>query len=100
MMILSLLLLVNAMLHGVIIWRFGIKGNVPPAVFGFLYVALALANLQAWTYGVLATLLVTTIGLIGLAVNYRKLQHDPTVEKIIFGVGLAILACAAYFTNK
>ena len=96
MTLLSLLLLVNAVLHGVIVGRFGIKGNEPPAVFGVLYAVLALAVFRGWTYGVLATLVVTTVGLVGLALNFRKLQHDTTVEKIIFVVGAAILAWAAY----
>jgi len=96
MTILSLLLLVNAVLHGVIIGRFGIKGNEPPAVFGVLYAALAFALFSGWTYGALATLVVTTLGLAGLALNFKKLQHDTTVEKIIFVVGAAIIACAAY----
>ena len=96
MMFLILLLLGNAALHGVIIGRFGIKGNVPPAVFGFLYAALALAIISGWPHGVLATLVVTAVGLVGLALNFRKLQHDKTVEKIIFLVGPAIFACATY----
>ena len=96
MTILSLLLLVNAVLHGVIIGRFGIKGNEPPAVFGVLYAALAFALFSGWTYGALATLVVTTLDLAGLALNFKKLQHDTTVEKIIFVVGVAIIACAAY----
>ena len=96
MTILSLLLLVNAVLHGVIVGRFGIKGNMPPAVFGFLYATLALAVFRGWTYGAFATLVVTTVGLVGLALSFRKLQHDTTVEKIIFVVGAAVFACAAY----
>lgn len=96
MTFLGLLLLGNAVLHGVIVGRFGIKGNVQPAVFGFLYAALALAVFSGWPHGALTTLVVTTAGLVGLALNFRKLQHDTTVEKIIFVVGVAILACAAY----
>jgi hypothetical protein len=96
MTLLSLLLLVNAVLHGVIIGRFGLKGNAPPFVFGFLYAALALAVFLGWPHGALATLIVTTVGLVGLALNFRKLQHDTTVEKIIFVVGVAILGWAAY----
>ena len=34
MTVLGLLLLSNAVLHGVVIGRFGFKGNEPPAVFG------------------------------------------------------------------
>lgn len=92
----SLLLLVNAVLHGIIVGRFGIKGNEPPAVFGLVYAALAIAVFAGWTYGALATLVVTTVGLLGLALNFRKLQHEPTVEKIIFVVGAAIIAYVAY----
>ena len=96
MVLLSLLLLANAVLHGVIVGRFGIKQNVPPAVFGLLYAALALAVFSGWPHGALATVVVTVVGLVGLALNFSKLQHDTTVEKIIFVVGAAILACAAY----
>ena len=96
MTFLSLLLLVNAVLHGVIVGRFGIKGNEPPAVFGFLYAALACVVFVGWTYGTLAALAVTVLGLVGLALNFRKLQHETTVEKIIFVVGLATVAWAAY----
>lgn len=96
MTLLTLLLLANAVLHGVIVRRFGIKGNVPPAVFGFLYAALALTVFSGWPHGALATLIVTAVGLIGLALNFKKLQHDTTVEKVIFVVGAAILACAGY----
>ena len=96
MAILSLLLLGNAVLHGVIIGRFGIKGNEPPAVFGFLYLGLALAVFRSVPHAPLAALVVTVVGLVGLAVNFKKLQHETTVEKIIFVVGTAVLACASY----
>lgn len=65
-------------------------------VFGILYAGLALAVFRGWAHAPVAVLLVTAVGLVGLAVNFRKLQHDTTVEKIIFVVGAAILACAAY----
>jgi hypothetical protein len=96
MVILGLLLLANAALHGVIIGRFGIKGNEPPAVFGLLYAGLALAAFRGWAYAAPAVLIVTTVGLLGLAVNFKKLNHETTVEKIIFVVGGALVACAAY----
>jgi hypothetical protein len=41
-------------------------------------------------------LVITTPGLAGLAVNSRKLQHDPTVEKLILAAGAAIVVCAAH----
>lgn len=89
------LLVANAALHAVIVVRFGIKGNEPPAVFGLLYAGLALAGLLGWAHTPLATLIVTAVGLVGLAVNYKKLKHEATVEKIIFVVGAAILVAAA-----
>jgi len=94
--ILGLLLLSNAVLHGVIIGRFGIKGNVPPAVFGVLYAALALVVFRGWDHAVLATLVVTAVGLLGLALSFKNIQHETTVEKIVFGVGAATIAYAAY----
>lgn len=96
MTLLSLLLLGNAVLHGVIVGRFGVKGNAPPAVFGALYAGLALAVFFGWARAPLAALIVTAVGLVGLALNFKKLQHDPTVEKVIFVVGAATLSCAGY----
>lgn len=94
--VLGLVLVVNAVLHAAIIGRFGIKGNEPPAVFGLLYSALAVAVFLGWGHAPLAALIVTAVGLVGLAVNFKKLQHETTIEKIIFVVGASILACAAY----
>lgn len=96
MTLLSLLLLGNAALHGVIVGRFGLQGNAPPVVFGIFYAGLALAVLGGWVHAALAALVVTAVGLVGLALNFKKLQHDTTVEKIIFVVGAATFACAAY----
>lgn len=95
MTLLTLLLLVNAVLHGIIVGRFGFKGNEPPAVFGLLYAVLAIAAFLGWPYVPLITLVVTTVGLLGLALGFRKLQHDTTVEKIIFVVGAVIIAFVA-----
>lgn len=96
MTLLSLLLVADAVLHGVIIGRFGIKGNEPPAVFGLVYAGLAIAALLRWAHAPLVVLIVTAVGLLGLAVNFKKLQHETTVEKIIFAVGGAVIAAAAY----
>ena len=96
MTVLGFLLLGNAVLHGVIVGRFGLEGNAPPAVFGILYAGLALAVFRGWADAPLVALVVTAVGLLGLALNFRKLQHETTVEKIIFVVGTATLACVAY----
>ena len=96
MMLLSLLLFGNAVLHGIIVGRFGIKGNVPPALFGLIYAALAFGVFMGWPHGALVTMVVTMVGLVGLTLNYKKLQHDTTIEKIIFLVGGIIIANAVY----
>src|SRR5678815_4641934 len=96
MTVLGLLLLGNAVLHGVIVGRFGLKGNAPPALFGISYAALALAAFGGWAHAPLVALAVTAMGILGLALNFKKLKHDSTIEKIILVVGAAILACAAY----
>ena len=96
MTLLGLLLLGNAVLHGVIVGRFGLKGNAPPAVFGILYAGLALAVFGGWAYAPPVALVVTAVGVLGLALNFKKLQHDSTIEKIILVVGAAIIVCAAY----
>ena len=95
MTLLGLLLLGNAVLHGVIVGRFGIKGNEPPAAFGIVYAGLGLAVFAGLAHAPLLAMLVTTVGLLGLGLNFKKLQHEPTVEKIIIVVGIAILVCAA-----
>ena len=96
MAILSLLLVVNAALHAIIVWRFGIKGNEPPAIFGLVYAALAIAAFIGLAHVAIATLVVTAVGLVGLTLNFRKIQRDTTIEKIIFGLGLAIIARATF----
>ena len=35
-------------------------------------------------------------GLLGLALSFKNIQHETTVEKIVFGVGSATIAYAAY----
>jgi hypothetical protein len=96
MTLLCLLLFGNAALHGVVVGRFGLKGNEPPAVFGVLYAGLALAVLNGWSYAPLLALVVTAVGLLGLTLNFKKLQHESTVEKNILVVGAATLAWGAY----
>jgi hypothetical protein len=96
MTLLGILLAVNAVLHGAILGRFGIRGNEPPAVFGILYAGLALAVFGGWSRAPLLALVVTAVGLLGLGLNFKKLQHDSTIEKVILVVGAAILGCAAY----
>jgi hypothetical protein len=96
MTLLGLLVLGNAVLHAIVVGRFGLKGNVPPAVFGIIYAGLALAIFGGWPHAPLAALVVTGVGLLGLTLNFKKLQHDSTIEKIILVVGATTLVCGSY----
>jgi hypothetical protein len=61
-----------------------------------VYAGLALAVFGGWAHAPLVALVVTAVGLLGLVLNFKKLQHDTTIEKIILVVGAVILGCAAY----
>jgi len=41
-------------------------------------------------------LLLTVVGLAGLAVNYNSIAHDRSIERVIFVVGGLIVLSAAY----
>ena len=91
MTLLAVLLAVNAILHGVIIARFGVKGNEPPLVFGLAYAALTIAVFLAVPYAVWAVLIVT---LVGLTVAFKGITHEKSVERIIWVLN-AVVICAA-----
>ena len=92
--LLAVLLAVNAILHGVIIARFGVKGNEPPLVFGLAYAALTIAVFLAVPYAVWAVLIVTLVGLVGLTVAFKSITHEKSVERIIWVLN-AVVICAA-----
>ena len=94
MTLLAVLLAVNAILHGVIIARFGVKGNEPPLVFGLAYAALTMAVFLAVPYAVWAVLIVTLVGLVGLTVAFKSITHEKSVERIIWVLN-AVVICAA-----
>ena len=94
MTLLAVLLAVNAILHGVIIARFGVKGNEPPLVFGLAYAALTIAVFLAVPYAVWAVLIVTLVGLVGLTVAFKSITHEKSVERVIWVLN-AVVICAA-----
>jgi hypothetical protein len=95
MLLLALLLTANCVLHVLIIGRYGLKGNEPPALFALLYAVIAMAAFAGWGWAPSAAVIVTAVGLVGLALNFRKLARETTLEKIIFGVGAAVILAAA-----
>lgn len=87
-------LALNAGLNGLIIARHGIRGDEPPLLVGLIYAALAMAACAGWTDAPLAALVVTAVGGLGRALNFRKLTRETTVEKIILAVGASVIVAA------
>lgn len=85
------MLAVNAILHGAIVARFGVKGNEPPLAFGAAYAALALAVLFAVPYALWAALILPLVGIAGLAVAYNRIPHEKTIERVILALNGAII---------
>ncbi len=94
--ILAALLAVNAVLHGMIIARFGVKGNEPPLAFGIAYAALAIAVFLAIPYALWATLIVSVVGVAGLTAAYAKIPHEKSVERFCWALGAIIIMLSAY----
>jgi hypothetical protein len=94
--ILAALLAVNAVLHGMIIARFGVKGNEPPLAFGVAYAALSVAVFLATPYALWATLIVSVAGVVGLTAAYAKIPHEKSVERFCWALGAIIIMLTAY----
>jgi|688.fasta_scaffold693598_2 hypothetical protein len=90
------LLVVNTVLHGVVIARFGIKSNEPFLIFAVIYAVLALVVYFAVAYALWATLALSVFGLIGLTVTFNKVARDKTLDRIIWAADAATIAATAY----
>lgn len=97
MTILALVLLVDAALHALVIYRYGSgDNNMPFLIFAIVDLVLAIAVFLAWPYALWATLVLSVIGLIGLTVTFNKPQRDKTLDRIIWGVDAVIVLGAVY----
>lgn len=96
MILLALLLLLDATLHAVLVYRFGTRGNEPFLVFAVVYLALAIAAFLAVPYVLWAVLVLSAIGIVGLTATFGKPQRDKTLDRIIWVVDLAIIVLVAY----
>ncbi len=96
--LLALLLAVDAVLHAVVIYRFGISqsANMPFLIFAVIDAILAVVVFLAVPYAVWATLLLSAFGLVGLTVTFNKPDREKTLDRIIWVVDAAIVLCAAY----
>jgi hypothetical protein len=97
MLLLAILLAVNAILHGAIIARFGVKGNEPPLVFGIADLVLAIVIFLAVPYALWAALIVSLVGIAGLTLQFNRIPHDDkTIERIIWVLDAVIILLAAW----
>jgi hypothetical protein len=90
------LLALDAILHGIIIGRFGIRSNQPVFVFTLVYAALAIAVYLSVPNVLWAVLLLTTIGTIGLSATFNKIARDKRLEMVIWPLNIIIILVAGY----
>jgi len=95
MTLLALLLVVDAALHGFLIYRFGTSQseNMPFLVFA---VVDAIAVFLAWPYALWATLALSAFGLVGLTVTFNKPDREKSLDRVIWVADAVIVLYAAY----
>jgi len=96
MTLLVLLLVLDAVLHAAILFRFGVKGNEPPLAFTFIDAALAILVFFAVPYALWATLVLSVAGLIGLTLAFGRLAHEKTLERVIWVLDVIVVLTAIY----
>jgi hypothetical protein len=97
MSLLALLLLVDAALHGYVIYRFGTgDNNMPFLIFAIVDLVLAIAVFFVWPYALWATLILSVIGVVGLTVTFNKPQRDKTLDYIIWVLDALIVLGSIY----
>lgn len=97
MTVLALLLLIDAAVHALVVYRYGTAGgNMPFAIFAIVDLVLAIAIWLAWPYALWATLILSVIGLIGLTVTFSKPQRDKTLDYVIWALDAAVVVVALY----
>ncbi len=96
MTFLALLLAIDAALHALLVYRFGIKENMSFFVYVFIDAALAVAVLLHLPYVLWPALVLSVIGFVGLTVRFNQPQRDKTIDKGIWVADLAAIVCAIY----
>lgn len=96
MALLVLLLALDAVLHGFLIYRFGTNQNVPFLIFALVDAILAIAVFLAWPYALWATLALSAFGLAGLTATFNKPDREKSIDRVIWVVDAVIVVCAAY----
>lgn len=97
MSLLLTLLTINAILHGIVVARFGVGNNNPPfLIFAIVYAALAIAVYLSVPYALWAVLLLGGIGILGLSITFNKPVRDKTLDRIIWLLDTTIVLFTVY----
>ncbi|WP_298827098.1 hypothetical protein [uncultured Piscinibacter sp.] len=72
MSLLLRLLVLNAIVHGIVVTRFGVRNNNQPfLVFALVYAVLTVAVYLSVPYALWGVLILSIIGIIGLSVTFN-----------------------------
>jgi len=97
MSLLLILLVTNAIVHGIVIARFGVRNNNQPfLIFAIVYAALAITVYLSVPYALWAVLLLAVIGILGLSITFNKPVRDKTLDKIIWLLDATVVLYTAY----
>ena len=97
MSLLLTLLTTNAIVHGIVVARFGVRNNNQPfLLFAIVYAALAIAVYLSVPYALWMVLLLAVIGILGLSITFNKPVRDKTLDKVIWLLDAATVLYAAY----
>lgn len=91
------LLAANALLHGAVIVRFGVRANNQPfLVFGLVYAVLAVAVYLSVPHILWAAFVLSLVGIVGLTLTFNKPVRDKTFDKLIWLLDIAIVLFTGY----
>lgn len=97
MSLLLTLLTTNAVVHGIVVARFGFRNNNQPfLMFAIVYAALAIAVYLSVPYALWAVLLLAVIGILGLSLTFNKPVRDKTLDKLIWLLDATVILYTAY----
>ena len=97
MSLLLTLLTTNAIVHGIVVARFGVRNNNQPfLLFAIVYAALAIAVYLFVPYALWMVVLLAVIGIIGLSITFNKPIRDKTLDRIIWLLDATVILYTAY----
>ena len=91
------LLVVNAIVHAIVVARFGLRGNNEPfLVFTVVDALLAGAVYLLVPYAIWAVLVLSTLGFVGLNVTFSRPARDKTLDRVIWLLDATTILFAVY----